>query len=154
MATPPQVDFGILLGLAYQEVVRGLRATLAAAGFTDLGRPDGFVFRALAGRPRTVSELAVRLHITKQGAAQIVADMERRGYVVRVPDPDDRRAKLVQLSDRGRRALAAARAFHATYERRLVRTHGKDRVAALRELLDGIAGGGEGVDPELRPLYL
>src|SRR5215813_8656586 len=123
-----QVDLGILLGLAYQEFVRELRETHAAQGFGDTGRSDGIVFRALSTRPMTVSDLASRLQITKQGAGQIVDDMERRGYVKRRPDPDDARARLVYLSARGKTALASARRFHQRYERRLARTHGPEKV--------------------------
>src|SRR5215475_8877996 len=105
-------DLGILLGVAYQEFVRQLGEAHEAAGFTDIGRSDGVVFRSLSARPMTVSDLAARLEISKQGAAQIIDDMERRGYVQRHPDPDDRRARLVRLTERGERALAMARRFH------------------------------------------
>ncbi len=59
--------------------------TWPAHGYDDLGRSDGVVFRMLNHQPRTVSELAERLEISKQGAAQIIDDMQRRGYVVRTP---------------------------------------------------------------------
>jgi DNA-binding MarR family transcriptional regulator len=155
VSTQPQpTDLGILLGVAFQEFVRELREAHEAAGFTDLGRSDGVVFRSLDVRPMTVSELAARLEISKQGAAQIVEDMERRGYVERRPDPDDRRARLVHLSERGTRALAAARRFHRDFERRLVRAHGAAAVAGMRALLDAIGGDEQRVDPRLRALYL
>jgi DNA-binding MarR family transcriptional regulator len=147
-------DLGILLGVAFQEFVKKLHAAHAAAGFTDLGRSDGFVFRSLADRPMTVSELANHLEITKQGAAQVIDDMERRGYVEREPDPDDRRARLVRLSWRGERALANARRFHRDYERRLARTYGPDAVRSLRTMLEAIAGPDQSVDPRLRAFYL
>ncbi len=149
------VDLGILLAFAYQEFVRELRETHASGGFDDIGRSDGYVFRALVERPMTVSDLATRLQISKQGAGQIVDDMERRGYVERRADPTDGRARLLYLSARGNVALAAARRFHRSYERRLVRTHGRSAVANLRIMLEAMAGGGErSVDPHLRALYL
>ena len=154
MAHLGPLDLGILLGLAYQEFVRELREAKAGLGFGDLGRSDGFVFRALGGQPMTVSALAARLQISKQGAGQIVDDMERRGYVERRPDPDDGRARLLHLSGRGRAALAAARRFHRRYERRLAREHGREAVADLRRLLEGIAGPEQAVDPRLRAMYL
>ena len=39
--------------------------------------------------------------ITKQSMARLVAHLERHGYVRRVPDPSDRRAKLVRATARG-----------------------------------------------------
>lgn len=152
--TATRLDFGILLAQAYQEFVRQLRATLAEQGFTDQGRSDGYVFRALDAAPLTVSELAERLEISKQGAGQIVDDMERRGYVERRPDPRDGRARTLHLSERGRAALAAARRFHQRYERRMIREHGPDAVATLRTLLLAMVGEDQAADPRFRALYL
>ena len=134
--------------------MRELHAAHAAAGFADLGRSDGVVFRSLAIRPMTVSDLAGHLEISKQGAGQIIDDMERRGYVEREPDPGDRRARLIRLSERGQQALANARRFHRSYERRLARAHGRDAVATLRAMLEAIAGSEQSVDPRLRAFYL
>jgi DNA-binding MarR family transcriptional regulator len=155
MARNPQpVDLGILLALAYGQFVRELRADLAERGFDDLGRSDGYVFRALDVAAMTTSDLAERLRISKQGAAQIVADMHARGYVERHPDPDDRRAQRLGLSSRGQAALAAAREFHEGYERRLKRAYGADQIRQLRDLLTAMASAGPGLNPDLRALYL
>ncbi len=155
MATTKPPDLGIVLLLAYQGFVRQLHASMAASGFDDLGSSDGVVFRLLDGRSRTVSELAQLMEISKQGGAQIIDDMERRGYVVRRPDPGDARARLVELSDRGRAAVDAARRFHGRTEAGLARRHGPAAVAALRELLDELAGDGDrGLDRALRSVYL
>jgi DNA-binding MarR family transcriptional regulator len=147
-------DLGILLGLAYQQFVQELRAELSAAGVDTLGRSDGYVFRALAERAYTVSELATRLQITKQGAAQIVADMESRGLVERRPDPNDGRARLVRLTDEGSRALREARSFHRAFERRLVRELGAGPVEGLVTTLEHVVGDETLRDPRIRALYL
>lgn len=150
------VDLGILLALGYQEFVRRLHRDLATRGYDDLGRSDGYVFRALAEDPLTTSALAGRLGISKQGAAQIVEDMTRRGYLAATPDPGDARARLLLLSDRGRGALAAARDFHRRYERDLADRHGQATVAALRDMLTELAATSTdgSVDPRLRAMYL
>jgi DNA-binding MarR family transcriptional regulator len=154
-AAQPPSDIGILVLLAYQGFVRELHDDMAAHGYDDLGRSDGVVFRMLNHQPRTVSELAERLEISKQGAAQIIDDMQRRGYLVRRPDPSDARAKLVALSPRGRSALDVARRFHRSYEKRLTRNHGPEAIEALRAILQTMADAApEGLDRELRGVYL
>ena len=154
-AAQPRSDLGIVVLLAYQGFVRRLHEDMAEHGYDDLGRSDGVVFRMLHAGPRTVSDLAGRLEITKQGAAQIIEDMERRGYVVRRPDPADARARLVELSERGRGALAAARDFHRRFEQSLVRRHGREDVAAVRAVLATMAAEAPvGLDRELRGVYL
>lgn len=142
------------MALAYGQFVTQLRGQLAAEGFDDLGRSDGYVFRALAAEALTTSELAERLRISKQGAGQIVADMERRGYIEGRPDPGDRRARRLRLAPRGERALAAARRYHQRYERRLRREFGAERIDGLRELLGAMATGDAALDPDIRGLYL
>jgi DNA-binding MarR family transcriptional regulator len=145
-------DIGILLLLADQEFVRELREHVAAQGFDDPGRSDGFVFRTLSAGPTTISGLAERLEITKQGAGQIVDDMERRGYVERRPDPSDARAKLLHLTERGEAALATARKFHQTYERRLRKRFGDEAIDTLRDVLTDMAGEAQVSTPHFRAL--
>ena len=152
MSASGKPDFGILLLLADQEFVRELRASMAAQGFDEQGRSDGFVLRTLGAAPMTISALAERLEISKQGAGQIIDDMERRGYVVRKPDPSDGRARLLHLSTRGEAALAAARKFHQAYERRLRKAHGDAAIDAVRTVLTAMVGEAQTADPHFRAL--
>ncbi|GAA1692597.1 hypothetical protein GCM10009745_42550 [Kribbella yunnanensis] len=147
-----KLDFGILLLLAEQEFVRGLRASTAEQGFTDQGRSDGFVLRTLGEGPTTISAMAERLEITKQGASQLADDMERRGYVERRPDPSDARVRLLHLTDRGEAALKAARKYHQAYERRLRTRFGDQAVDGLRDVLAAMAGEAEVITPHFRAL--
>ena len=148
-------DLGILVLVGYQGFVRQLHDDMTTHGYDDLGRSDGIVMRVLHGSARTVSELSGLLEITPQGTAQIVEDMERRGYVVRRPSPDDARARLVELSGRGRAAIAAARAFHRSFETRMRRRHGTAAIETFRAVLSDMAGEAPGgIDRELRALYL
>jgi DNA-binding MarR family transcriptional regulator len=147
-------DFGILLGLAYQAFVVELREELQRVGLDAQGRADGYVFRALDGQPLTVSDLAARLGVTKQAAGQIVTDMEQRGLVSRRPDPADGRARLLELTTEGRRALRAARAFHRRFEARLARELGADAVATVVRALEHVGLAEGRGEPRIRAHYL
>jgi DNA-binding MarR family transcriptional regulator len=153
MAEP---DLGILLALAYQQFVTELHEDLGGRGFDDLARSDGYVFRALGAGPLTTSGLADRLGVSKQGAGQLVEDMTRRGYVGSRPDPSDGRARLLELTSRGKSALAAARAFHRRYEQRLARRHGRGHVDDLRAMLTAMAPtyGDGALDPRVRAMHV
>jgi DNA-binding MarR family transcriptional regulator len=56
-----------------------------------------------------------------------------------IADPDDSRVKRLRLAPRGRAALAAARRFHATFERQLGIEQGEAAVRKLRQLLRVVA---------------
>jgi DNA-binding MarR family transcriptional regulator len=144
-------DLGIQLGLGYAAFVEWLNAEMAGAGFDDLGPTYGYMFRALGDGPATLSELAIGLHMTTQGAAKILTEMEARGYVERQAHPTDARARMVELTARGQHALRTARDLHARYERGLAHRIGKDDVAALRVALTAMLEIGD-VDPTSRLL--
>src|SRR6185503_13405439 len=113
------LDFGILLGLAYQTFTDRLREALARDGFDDLGTAFGYVFRALADDRPSQQQLAEQLGITAQGVAKLIGEMVEKGYVQRTTDKDDSRIKRLALAPRGRAALSAARRFHAQFEKEL-----------------------------------
>lgn len=62
------------------------------------------------GRPRSQAELARLAQVEQPSMAQLLARMERDGLVERVPDPDDRRSRLVLLTAQCRERLSASRA--------------------------------------------
>jgi DNA-binding MarR family transcriptional regulator len=68
--------------------------------------------------------------------AQLVEHLERHGYVERVADPADRRAKLVRATARGRQIYAIAREVMAEIDARWTEQLGSARMRQLRELLE------------------
>lgn len=147
-------DFGVLLALAYVTFVEELHADLARAGYPSLHPSFGYVARALAERPLTLRDLAQHLAVTSQGALKIIDEMEASGYVARRPDPDDARAKRLYLTDRGKDALAAARAFHRRFEAQLAKRIGATAVKAGRRMLEEMIAHRQslGKAPALRPV--
>ncbi|MEV8372208.1 MarR family transcriptional regulator [Kribbella sp. NPDC056861] len=112
-----------------------LQRRLAAAGFADARFADGVIFQHLMASPVTISTLAERLEVSQQAASKSVADLEKRGYLTRVPDPADARARLVTLTARGEAVIAAAREQRAVLEAELREALGADRVESARLLL-------------------
>lgn len=90
------------------ELVDGIQTGLADRSFTDVRPVHGFVFARLAEAPATTTQLAEHLGITKQAASELVAYLIQSGYLTRTPDPDDRRARLLVLTERGHACTRAA----------------------------------------------
>jgi DNA-binding MarR family transcriptional regulator len=65
------------------------------------------LMRVAAG-PVSMGKLAARLGTDAPYTTVIVGDLEQRGLVVREPHPEDRRAKLVRVTETGRREAARA----------------------------------------------
>src|SRR5438094_9336389 len=99
-----------MLQEAQRALAEELIQNLAERGYTDVRAGHAAVFMHIDRRAGTrLTELARRARMTKQGMMLLVDDLERRGYVRRVPDPEDGRAKVVRLTARGRRYVAEAR---------------------------------------------
>lgn len=94
---------GELLRVPGQAVMRHIAGALARAGYADLRPAHMPIFIYLDHPPAgtRVTDLADRAQVTKQSMGELVTYLEERGYVERMPDPTDRRAKLVRFTDRG-----------------------------------------------------
>jgi DNA-binding MarR family transcriptional regulator len=108
---------------------------LAAAGFEDLRPAHLQVVQHLDQRGSRITELANRAQLTKQTVVHTVNDLARLGYIQRVPDRRDARAKLVIPTERGRAAIAAGVRIVQDIERRWADLIGAEELQSLRELL-------------------
>ena len=135
MATDPP-NLGLLLREPYRIGSELLHERFAERGHPEVRTPHGNVFPFLDDAGTRVSVLADRAQITKQSMAELVAHLERHGYVERIPDPGDRRAKLVRATVRGEEVYAIAREFVAELEADWTRRLGKQKLRQLRELLE------------------
>ncbi|HEU4529393.1 MAG TPA: MarR family transcriptional regulator [Actinomycetota bacterium] len=134
-------DLGRLLLEAHRALGAELVATLAERGYPDARPGHAVVFLHIDRRTGTrLTELARRARMTKQGMMLVVDDLEQRGYVRRVPDPEDARAKVVRLTARGRRYVAEARRAAAALEARARRDLGDRRYETLRDALEELVG--------------
>jgi len=59
--------------------------------------------------PLRPGELAHRLGVEASHVTRTVQQLQKSGYVTRVPDPDDRRAQRIELTEAGRRAVSSVR---------------------------------------------
>jgi DNA-binding MarR family transcriptional regulator len=130
-ALPPMI--GALLRFPHEAVVARMLAALHARGHdlthTELGvflypGPDGY-------RP---IDLAQRCGMTRQAMNYVLAELERREYVVRRADGEGA-ARVVRLAARGREAFAVIRGCVASIEREWAQRLGARRFAALRDTL-------------------
>lgn len=140
-------DLGRELGLLFRAHLR-----LAAAATGDLpGGPRGYqvLVESERGNCGNQLELGRHLGVDRTVLTYLLDDLERAGLVARRPDPADRRARQVLLTDAGRERLHATRCrIHAAEEHLLAalgpaeRDHLRGLLRRLATGLDGASGGG------------
>ena len=101
-------ELGILLFVANRALEQRAFDAVVAAGITDITLAQARVAARIGPDGSRVSDLAEQARVTKQSAAFLVEQLETAGYVERVPDPTDGRARLVRLTTRARRVARAA----------------------------------------------
>lgn len=128
-------NIGILLRGPYQAIVRRIADELAEAGFDDIRPAHTAVFQHIKADGSRLSELAQRAQLTKQSMGYLVDYLEERGYVERRPDPTDRRASLILLTERGWEQVRAALRIIAGIEDEWAQWLGTGRMEELRKML-------------------
>jgi DNA-binding MarR family transcriptional regulator len=134
----PAVNFGVLLFIPYRHMENRILQAIRDAGFDDVTLAQARVFQRIAPGGSRLTDLAEQAQMTKQSAAGLVDELERMRYVRRVPDPDDRRARLIQVDKRGRLAAKAAQAAHDEVQDEWRARLGARRFGQLRETLEDL----------------
>lgn len=126
-------DFGWLLAQCF-------RAHLSAIDQVTAGLPHGpRGYQVLAGAvhrsSRTQAELARQLGLDRTVMVYLVDDLERAGLVERLPDPNDRRSRLIRATAAGTARLAEVEAGVAEAEARLLSPLSPDDRSQLYSML-------------------
>jgi DNA-binding MarR family transcriptional regulator len=133
------VNIAVLMRDGFTALNDRVLQRLAEEGHGAVRPAHSAVFEFLDETGTTVSTLAERAQMTKQGMAELVRHLEDHGYVTREPDPDDRRAKLVLLTPAGREVVGIAQRLVPELEQQVADLVGTERAQALREDLTAIA---------------
>jgi DNA-binding MarR family transcriptional regulator len=128
----------VLLAQAKVIMVEQLHERLAGEGFDGILYWHGSVFRCIDAEGSRLTALAERSGLTKQAIGEVVVELERHGYVERTADPDDRRAKIIRLTERGIKGQVAAARILEDIEQRWDRHLGQDQIARLRRTLEEV----------------
>jgi DNA-binding MarR family transcriptional regulator len=110
MGDEQQIDLGTLLFIPYRHTEDRIFRALRSAGFDDWTLAQCRVFQRVAPDGSRLTDLADQAQMTKQSVSVMVDQLERLGYVRRVPDPTDGRARLIVIEQRGRGAVEVAMA--------------------------------------------
>lgn len=143
MTTPQSVesDLGWALGTVMRSYLRAVNEVVAGVP----GGPRGYQVLAACGRegPRTQLALAGRLGLDRTVMTYLLDDLQKADLVERRPDPADRRARRVELTENGRAQLCALAGALAEAEERLLDRLDPDERNTLRHLLFRLATGSD-----------
>ncbi|HEX8345333.1 MAG TPA: MarR family transcriptional regulator [Actinoplanes sp.] len=129
------LNIGLLCFIVQRAMEDRVLADLAATGFDDITVAQARVLARVSSKGTRLTDLAEQARITKQTVTFMVDQLERAGYVRRVPDPTDARARLVTFADRGLAAQEVARQTEAVVQQEWTRHLGHRTTARLHQIL-------------------
>ncbi len=129
-----------LLRTAYNVLAgRIFAAVVAGEDFRDLRPAHGNVMEQLELEDGLrLTDLAARAGMTAQSMGELVDDLQTKRYLERRPDPSDRRAKRIYLTERGRHNAHVAKSLIVDVEHLLVQRLGAEQYEQLRRTLEDI----------------
>ena len=130
---------GALLRVPSQAIVREIHTAVLAAGYTDLRKAHLTVFQYIEREGSRATELAEKANMTKQSMGYLIDHLEEHGYVVRMPDVDDGRVKIIRLTEQGWGVMLVARDTVLKIEADWGQYLGADRMDQLIHLLQDLA---------------
>ena len=128
-------NLGVLCFYPHRAMEARVLAALAEAGFDDLTPAQGRIAARIGPDGTRLTDLAAQALVTKQTAGSIVDALVRSGYVERVPDPTDARARLVRMAERGLAAVDVARRVEVQVEAEWTAHLGEEAAGQLRAAL-------------------
>jgi DNA-binding MarR family transcriptional regulator len=144
MATEPLIParrpIPALLNEVKVAAVRKLFERLQQEGFEHVREGHGCVFGFIdIENGSRLTEMAERAGLTKQAVGEAATELERLGYAERLPDPTDKRAKIIKLTPSGVEACLTGRRIFAEIEREWAEEFGEDLIAQFREAAERIS---------------
>ena len=118
---------GQLLVQTTRQFQSELFARLEKEGLEGLRLPHTHVSAYIKADGSRLTDLARDARMTVPAMLELVDDLERLGYAERRPDPTDRRAKLVTITDKGWAAMHKAQRVIADLEAEYARAVGRRR---------------------------
>ena len=130
-----QLPTSLLMFIASRAATTRIFAAMQESGFDDITLAQARVAARIGPHGTRLTDLAEQAQVTKQTATAIVDRLEHAGYVERVPDPTDGRARLVRLTGKAEALLPIARAEERRIEQEWERHLGPRRMRELRDAL-------------------
>lgn len=131
---------------------RAVERGFAAAGHPAIRQPHLSIFEYIdRANGSRISHLAKHANITAQAMGELVDHLAAHGYVDRVSDPTDGRARLVRLTDRGHAVYALAGQLVTDLETTWADYLGERKMRQLKRLLAELWDAIEAAPPPASP---
>lgn len=130
----PDPSLGVLMFIPVRHMEQRIIDAVVAAGY-PITMAQAKLAQRIDPEGSRLNTLAEAAQVTKQSAGYLVDQLEAAGYVERVPDPSDARARLVRLTDLAHSLIALAGVEERRIEAEWVAHVGPEAIEQMRATL-------------------
>ena len=131
------VDHHVLVALG--KLMEETRERVLAEAGSDLRPSHHRVIGHVPPEGITVTELAERVGMTKQGIGQFVHQLTESGHLCTTAHPQDKRLRIIRRTSKGDASVRRLTAVLAQLEERWAERVGRARYRQFRKILDQLA---------------
>lgn len=136
--TSPRFSFGFRFSVLARQWRRALDGSLAVAGLTDASWAP-MIHLQEAGEGLTQKQLALLVGVDNSSLVRLLDILARRGFIERRVAAQDRRARLIYMTEEGRRAAREIRTVLSKAEAAMLADVSDAELAAMLATFDKIA---------------
>ncbi|WP_129669904.1 MarR family winged helix-turn-helix transcriptional regulator [Phytoactinopolyspora endophytica] len=129
-----ELNTGLLLYIPYRSLESRVFAAVTEAGY-EITTAQMKLMQRIGPNGTRLTDLAEQAQVTKQTAGVLVDNLEKGGWIERVDDPTDKRARLVRISAKAQKVIPIAEAAVAEVEAEWEAHLGREQLAQLRRIL-------------------
>lgn len=131
---------GVDLWRAWRAYEAAMYERVAALGFPDIAVADGDILVHITAAGTPFASLAKTRGLSKQAVHERVHSLVKRGYLELMPDPGDKRARIVRHTARGQELVERLKDVKRALHREVEGALGKVQLTTLRQMLAKISG--------------
>jgi len=129
-------NIGQLLFQKFQLLDECLLNKLAESEFGEITKSQSMIFACLVGRDMTISDIAKKLGISRQAAQKTISELVIKDLLSLKPSQENKSAKLVVLTPKGRRCVKLAQKTYAQIEDDISEAIGSEELKQFRLVLE------------------
>ena len=129
------INTGAYLRMLWDDLRYNMETQLKENGYHDISPSHGWIFYNTEEGGSRITDLAAKAKITKQSMSVLVSQLENGGYVKKTPDPNDKRAWLLVLTAKGKKAKSTGQQINYVFEEQWKKKLGEKDYSHFRQLL-------------------
>ena len=136
-----EISINRLLLDVYKDLNKKVISKINENGYSDIKPTHTHIFRHISLEGIRLKDLTDKIGLSKQSISEIVDDLEKKGYLVKLPDDNDLRAKKICYTEKGKELIGLGKCISKELEKEYIELLGFEEFENLKQVLTKMLDG-------------